>query len=171
MRVLILLAIFVALFVYFIGSGISTRVTVSEHTTTIGGEINEETIERFRVRPLIVTTGPGGMIEPALGIGTMIRRARADTIVPYHHSCASACALIWLAGTRRYLGGAVGFHPAHYGGTDIYAEESNQDVADYCRWLGMPERFIRWVDETDTRDISWLTPRLAQELGVPIYRP
>ena len=60
----------------------------------------------------VALTGPGGKVAPALAIGQEIRARGIETVVPEGRRCASACALIWLAGTRRLLapGAAIGFH-------------------------------------------------------------
>ena len=61
---------------------------------------------------LITVTGPGGKVGPALVIGREIRARGLRTLVPAGASCASACALIWLAGSQRLLGAEarIGFH-------------------------------------------------------------
>lgn len=61
---------------------------------------------------LVVLTGPGGLVAPALAIGREIHARGLRTLVPAGASCASACSLIWLAGMQRLLGtGArIGFH-------------------------------------------------------------
>ena len=63
-------------------------------------------------RATVLTTGPGGLVGPALAIGTEIRNRGWVTLVPEHTNCASACSMIWLAGTRRMLGvdAQIGFH-------------------------------------------------------------
>jgi hypothetical protein len=65
-------------------------------------------------RAAILLNSPGGMIEPALAIGRAIRLKGFDTIVHDGAQCSSACALVWLAGASRQMGGRtkVGFHAA-----------------------------------------------------------
>ncbi len=60
----------------------------------------------------IVLAGPGGNVVAALAIGQEIRARNLQTLVPAGAACASACALIWLAGTKRLLGedARIGFH-------------------------------------------------------------
>ncbi len=60
----------------------------------------------------IILAGPGGNVVAALTIGQEIRARNLQTLVPAGASCASACALIWLAGTTRMLGvdARIGFH-------------------------------------------------------------
>jgi hypothetical protein len=63
-------------------------------------------------RAVVITTGPGGSVGPALAIGSEIRERGWSTLVPSGGSCASACAMIWLAGQTRMLGAGaqIGFH-------------------------------------------------------------
>ncbi len=87
-------------------------------TVSIGGPIGEADYRAFHdlaaAHPdaLVVLTGPGGRVDPALAIGREIRARGMRTLVPAGATCASACSLIWLAGTQRLLGeGArIGFH-------------------------------------------------------------
>lgn len=61
---------------------------------------------------LVVLSGPGGKVVPALAIGRDIRARGLRTLVPAGAACASACSLIWLAGTQRLLAtdARIGFH-------------------------------------------------------------
>ena len=63
-------------------------------------------------KALVITTGPGGRIGPAMAIGTEIRARGWTTLVPAGNRCASACTWIWLAGSTRMLGSdaQIGFH-------------------------------------------------------------
>ena len=87
-------------------------------TISIGGQIREADYPAFHdlaaAHPdaLVVLTGPGGSVGPALAIGREIRARGMRTVVPAGATCASACSLIWLAGTQRLLGAdaRIGFH-------------------------------------------------------------
>ena len=61
---------------------------------------------------VVITTGPGGSVSPALAIGSETRARGWTTLVPEGGRCASACAMIWLAGETRRLGAGaeIGFH-------------------------------------------------------------
>jgi membrane-bound ClpP family serine protease len=52
---------------------------------------------------VIRLSSPGGLIGPAIAIGTMIHAYHWATHVDDGAPCASACALIWLAGTPRSM--------------------------------------------------------------------
>lgn len=57
----------------------------------------------------------GGHLLTGLRLGEMIRRKGLETAVSYDAQCASACALAWLGGTRRYMfrESRIGFHSAY----------------------------------------------------------
>jgi hypothetical protein len=63
-------------------------------------------------KAVVLTTGPGGRVDPALKIGSEIRARGWSTLVPEGAKCASACSMIWLAGQTRMLGAGaqIGFH-------------------------------------------------------------
>ena len=60
----------------------------------------------------IVLKGPGGDLEAAFAIADFIIEKKLSTVVPKNTECASACALIFLAGSKRTLeeGSRLGFH-------------------------------------------------------------
>src|SRR3990170_6640886 len=52
---------------------------------------------------VVFLESPGGTVIPALEIGRLVRERGYRTVVLAGGTCASSCALIWLAGTPRYL--------------------------------------------------------------------
>lgn len=111
---------------------------------------------------LIVLTGPGGRVMPALAIGREIRGDGLQTLVPEGASCASACALIWLAGTRRMLASRarLGLHAlsTRQGNGGVSETHAFDDVlVHYLTELGYafdatativntPSALVRWYD-------------------------
>jgi hypothetical protein len=89
------------------------------------GTIEEGDYQRFA--SLVETIDPskkivvglasnGGAVREALAIGTLIHDRYFATLVWQDFTCASACGLIWLAGTPRVImhpEGRVGFHAAY----------------------------------------------------------
>ena len=55
---------------------------------------------------IVFLDSPGGAVVPSLEIGKLVGTRGYATVVLEQSECASACALIWLAGTPRYLDGA-----------------------------------------------------------------
>jgi hypothetical protein len=83
-------------------------------------------------------------------------------------NCASACTLIWIAGTRR-SGDVVGLHRPSYDAED-FAKLSVDDaerryertevlVKDYLREMGMEERLIQIMFATTSRSMRFLTKK------------
>src|SRR4051812_33658998 len=85
---------------------------------TITGEIQPGDDAKFRQlsvtynKAVVALDSRGGSLLPALEIGKIIRINEHATVVPEDAVCTSACALIWVAGSTKYLspGGRVGFH-------------------------------------------------------------
>ena len=64
---------------------------------------------------IVTLVSPGGNLRGGLRIGERIREKGMSTFVPNNRQCTSVCALIWLAGTPRTVGGnnaRIGFHGA-----------------------------------------------------------
>jgi hypothetical protein len=78
----------------------------------VGDEVRFHALAATLSQAIVITTGPGGSVYAALMIGSETRSRGWSTLVPHDAQCASACSLIWLAGTRRLLGtnAEIGFH-------------------------------------------------------------
>ena len=93
----------------------------SSGTIAIHGRIEagDEVIFRTKFREqkiaVVELSSPGGEVIPALEIGDLIATTEIMTEVEEGATCASACALIWLAGKERrvHKNGQVGFHAAY----------------------------------------------------------
>jgi hypothetical protein len=84
----------------------------------------------------------GGLIGPAMQIGELIRQRGMATFVPGERTCASACALIWVAGFPRFVGDTpqIGFHAAYDQDTGQAAGAGNAILGAYLRGLGFGYR-------------------------------
>jgi hypothetical protein len=62
---------------------------------------------------------PGGVVIVGVRIGDIIREYQIATYVSKGTFCASACAIAWLGGVKRFVSydGAVGFHGVYYADT------------------------------------------------------
>jgi membrane-bound ClpP family serine protease len=120
---------------------------------------------------LVVIEGPGGVLGEAIQIGEEIRKRHIDTLVAAHHSCASACAVVFLSGHTRYLGpgASVGLHSASYvdGRSD---PEATAVMAAYLRELGVPTATLNRMAHTAPSDIRWLTKAEQQAIGIRSYK-
>src|SRR5215218_7359594 len=81
----------------------------------IGDEKAFEQKTANRRNVIVTLISPGGNPLPAMEMGKSIRKHAMATFVPGNRMCASACALIWLAGKPRTLesNARVGFHAAY----------------------------------------------------------
>jgi hypothetical protein len=127
-----------------------------------GDEVVFDHIVAHVTNALVVLTGPGGDVASALAIGQQVRARGWQTLVPAGSFCASACALIWLAGTQRMLGvnARIGFHAIsvrNNEGTAVETHEIDPALVNYLMRLGYafdvtativntPSRMVRWLD-------------------------
>ena len=134
--------------------------------------VSQNVGQLFNQPAIVVLNSPGGSIYPALSIGESIRAKGFATGVVNGSQCASACALIWLAGTKRFLGNGakLGFHAA-YVIADDNAHESGQAnalVGAYLANLGLTYRAIAYVTASAPDQMSWLHPADAQQVGIQL---
>jgi len=115
----------------------------------LNGPIKDGDDARFRDiaasagKAVVLLNSEGGSVAPALEMGRTIRLKGLSTSVPPDTLCASACALIWLAGSPRFLNETshIGFH-ASYTLTEGKPSESgvsNALVGAYLNQIGLPE--------------------------------
>lgn len=120
---------------------------------------------------LVVLDGPGGVLGEALLIAEEVRRRHMSTLVAPNRSCASACAVVFLSGSTKYLGAgaAVGLHSASY--ADGRADpEATELMAAYLRQVGVPNSTLRRMAMTAPNEIRWLTRAEQQAIGIRAYQ-
>lgn len=121
---------------------------------------------------VVVMSSDGGNLRAGIQIGKAIRLKQFDTLVLANYSCASACALAWLGGTRRMMepGSQIGFHAA-YREQNGKLEESgvgNALAGSYLNQLGLPERAVTYITSTAPESIQWLTLDDARNTGIDV---
>lgn len=132
----------------------------------LAGEIFVADVDRFRLvsaqyqDAIVILDSAGGRLFPAFDIGKMIKRAGYATLVPDDAICASACALIWAAGSPRFIAplGNVGFHSS-YRDNDGKLEVSsvgNALVGNYLTNLNFSENAIMFATIAGPDDMWWL---------------
>lgn len=142
----------------------------------IEGAIESGDVERFRQislkypKAVVILNSNGGMLFPAIEIGKIIKIVGNVTVVPKDAVCASSCALIWVAGSTRYLSpeGRVGFH-ASYRSNEGKLEESgvaNALVGNYLTLLNLPQKAIIFATMASPDKISWLTKANKGSVGI-----
>lgn len=125
-------------------------------------------------RASIILESPGGALREALHIGASIRLKKFATMVVSEKNCFSACALVWLAGERRYFSGdaKLGFHAAYYrdeSGKPIESGVANAEIGSYLTHLGYRIEAIRYFTTAGPTDLQYLNASQARALGVEVF--
>jgi hypothetical protein len=149
------------------------------HFIIIKGLINKGDADAFRPEAFsdirlhkqvfVGLESDGGTVMDALNIGTAIRKMGWDTIVLSNKICASACALIWLAGHTRWVGpkAAIGFHAIYYGDGNV-SSGGNALVGAYLRDLGLSLKAIRYLTQAPPDGMEWLSAESAYKHDIKI---
>lgn len=173
---------------------VSALMLVGASTSALGAELYNETLEngteviflngpissgdeeRFRElsvkykNAIVVLNSSGGMLKPALEIGRQIRLRGYRTLVMEDDQCASACALIWVAGTQRILSGdgKVGFHASYIdeGGRKVESGVANAMVGFYLSQLNLSGSAVIFTTLAPPDKVEWI--RAASSGSVPI---
>ena len=143
--------------------------TFSDGTEAIivSGEIVAGDEERFRnlsikyPKAIVALESPGGALKPALEIGRQIRLRGYETLVLDGKSCVSACALVWIAGSRRIIWGLgrVGFHASYIddNGRKVESGVANAIVGYYLSQLNLSEGAVIFATSAPPDEVLWLT--------------
>lgn len=142
----------------------------------ITGQIQSGDDEKFRrlsiefPDALVVLDSLGGALVPALEIGKLIRLRGYTTIVLDNDTCTSSCALMWLAGERRFLNGAarLGFHASYIdeAGRKVESGLANALIGHYLSQMGLSQRAVVFATKASPYEISWLTKLNSNEAGI-----
>lgn len=112
----------------------------------------------------------GGNVQAALAIGMMVRREGLHTAVAPRSICASACGLVWLAGTTRVMGqdAHVGLHAAYLrrNGVDVETGAANALIGAYLGRLGFDDRAIVYLTSAPPEEMTWILPADRQRYGI-----
>lgn len=110
----------------------------------------------------------GGSVADAIDIGSTIQKYHFNTFVNKEVNCASSCALIWIAGNRRYVhaAGHIGFHEAFRRDTKKTSSSGNAVVGAYLGSLGFPYGTIAYLTSAPSDKMEWLSAAKAKELGI-----
>ena len=103
---------------------------------------------------LISLNSIGGNVLGALRFARYVRKNQMNTWIAHKQTCASACALVFLAGTQRFSEGNLIVHqylPP--------AEQGNEKIARDTAWISVQ----RIIGETITLLNSFGTPRFVFE--------
>jgi hypothetical protein len=156
------------------------RLSNGSALVVIDGDFEAADIDIFRTKVASVSTprvvvafqSDGGNLVAGIRIGALIREKKYTTVVPDGASCASACALAWLGGTRRLVGqdASVGFHSAYvlksYG--PVESSSGNAILGAYLNQLGLSENAILYITKAAPTSIQWMSLDDAAENGIAV---
>ena len=103
---------------------------------------------------LILLNSIGGNVSGAVRFARYVRENEMNTWIAKNQTCASACALVFLAGIQRFSEGRLVVHqylPP--------AEQANEKIARDKAWISVQ----RMIGETITLLNSFCTPRFVFE--------
>lgn len=143
----------------------------------ITGEIDQGDTKRLskflvdhkRIESLLLDS-PGGYIAEGIWMADKIRTAKLKTVV--FDECASACFLLFAAGTERTVidGANIGIHAAAsvVGEEQTFNQEGTDWTAKELDKLGVPNTLIETMKSTHQPDVHWLTADEETLMGVKI---
>lgn len=144
----------------------------------LDGDLELSDIESFRnkvatiSRATVAFRSDGGSLLAGIRIGMLIRVKNFITIVPDGAQCASACAVAWLGGARRFMGAGskVGFHAAYIqkGNATTESGPGNAVLGAYLDQLGLPEDAIVYITQAAPSSMKWLSMDEAGQHGIDV---
>src|SRR6266542_760558 len=142
----------------------------------VQGTLNPGDGERFftKIAPLATAMvrfqSNGGSVVAGIQIGEMIRLRQFHTLVPAGARCASACALAWLGGTRRFMGpGArIGLHAASDPRSGQVTGVGNALLGAYLNRVGRPYAAVIYIAQAAPNSVTWLRFADANRLGIEV---
>jgi hypothetical protein len=146
----------------------------------IEGDLELGDIETFRTKAALLPPAgatvefrsKGGSLLAGIRIGALIRTKKFTTVVPDGAQCASACALAWLGGTRRFVGqhSNIGFHTAYIfkPAGPVESGPGNAILGAYLNQLGLSEEAILYVTQAAPTSMQWMSVEEAAEHGIAV---
>jgi tetratricopeptide (TPR) repeat protein len=168
--------------VFSAGDGAVVTVTVREidgqmfNVVSVEGDFKPGDDKSFKQALLTVDgavvvsfESPGGDLDAGMEIGRTIWTNQFMTVVE-DGTCASACALAWLAGRPRYAtrNANIGFHaPTRTDDPDRLADSvGSAFVGGYLTELGFTDAAIAYINEPGPDEMNWLSFEKARGLGI-----
>lgn len=125
-------------------------------------------------RAIVLFESDGGALNGGIDIGKAIRLKNFETHVLDKTTCASACALAWLGGTKRSMSSTakVGFHAAYRMENGVARETGlgNAIVGAYLNSLGFSQKTVEFVTRPSPDLMEWLTFSNAEIHGIVVSK-
>jgi len=132
---------------------------------------------------IVYLASDGGVFDEGMAMAKLVRERRYITYVSYDTQCFSMCAIIWLAGEKRWYTGTstIGFH-----GITVFPTDKEGHIKDgskgtpsysgnallgafYSR-LGLQDAAIAELTEHDADHAYYLNTKNLAELGITAER-
>jgi hypothetical protein len=120
---------------------------------------------------------PGGDVVAAMEIGRIIRSVDGVTDIPLNKRCYSSCALIFIAGVKRFNYGELGLHRPYFASAPLGREQIEKQapimraaVKTYVAEMGITDSFFERMYSTDPSNIEVLRGDQSQKI-VPFRDP
>jgi hypothetical protein len=143
---------------------------IIEGQIELGDDARFRKIASEHPNAIVLLNSDGGMIRPAMDIGRTIKLLGYGTAIYKSRTCASACALIWVAGSTRAIfeGGRVGFHASYLDtdGAKLETGVGNALVGHYLTQLGFGEKTVVFATLASPDQILWLNDDTASMSGI-----
>lgn len=133
---------------------------------TITGDIEKGDADKFRKlaagtkADTVFLSSQGGSLSEAFEIGRIITVSNYTTIVIDGDWCSSACALIWIAGGKRFAQprARIGFHAGYTvdNGKPITSGMANALIGRYLTQLNLPAEAIVFATSATPEKMAWL---------------
>lgn len=129
----------------------------------------------------VVLSSTGGAVFPAFNLGNMIRAKGYFTKVANNASCISACAVIFIAGNKRYMqpnspNTKIGFHQMvrtdQSGSTCVDISENTALITSYKDYVKkmLPEKaaifYTENISNVSCRSVKYYTAEELQQYGI-----
>jgi hypothetical protein len=127
----------------------------------------EQVVKKAPQLRYVVLDSPGGRLYEAHEIATVVRQRGLRTRAS--GDCASACTLVFVAGTQRSLAGParLGFHRASVPSLNpLHDELANRKLAQLYAEAGMPEDFVAGVLRTPARHMWFPAADVLAAAGI-----
>jgi hypothetical protein len=154
------------------------RIDAGSALVTVDGDFELNDIEIFKAkigtlsRATVAFRSDGGSLLAGIKIGKAIREKNFITVVPDGSQCASACAVAWLGGARRFMGAGsrVGFHAAYIqrAGATSESAPGNAVLGAYLDQLGLLDDAIVYITQAGPSSMKWLTLDDASAHGIEV---
>ena len=123
----------------------------------------------FLSKAIVSFRSDRGSVVAGIQIGESIRLKGFTTSVAGNARCASACALAWLGGTKRFMSAEskIGFHAA-YNEAGKETGIGNALVGAYLNKIGLPYSAVVYITQAAPDSMTWLSFVDAEKRGIDV---